>query len=230
MRLGLQKTSLIDFPGRVACVAFLPGCDLSCPFCHNPELAKPSGFPDAADDLIEWEEALAFLEKRKGVLGGIVFSGGEPLLSRELPRMVAAARALSYAVKIDTNGMRPDAVAKIDADFVALDLKTVPRRYAERIPGAPEDAEARIRATLGALRERGMPREMRTTLAPGFAEEEDLAEMGRLIEPGEDWVLQRFRPGRTLDPAWSTMPATSESEAERLLGAARSSCPQARIR
>lgn len=230
MRLGLQKTSLIDFPGRVACVAFLPGCNLSCPFCHNPELAKPAEYPSTTGDLIEWEEALAFLEKRKGVLEGIVFSGGEPLLSRELPGMIAVARSLSYVVKIDTNGMRPEAVGKIDADFFAVDLKTVPRRYAERIPGAPADAEARIKATLGVLRERGVPREIRTTLAPGFACEEDLAEMGSLIEPGEDWVLQRFRPGRTLDPAWSAMPPTSEADAERLLEAARSSCPQARLR
>jgi pyruvate formate lyase activating enzyme len=230
MKLGLQRTSLIDFPGKVSCVVFMPGCDLACAFCHNPELAKPGDHPGFLDSLLEKEEVLEFLEKRKGKLGGVVFSGGEPCLNHSLGELIALARGMSYAVKVDTNGMHPDVLAALDADFVSMDMKTSPKRYAELIPGAPGDAEARLLSCLGILRSRGINHEIRTTLAPGFADLHDIDDMSAIIERNETWMLQRFRPGKALDRAYADAEPFGEGKIEELLARARSSHTNVKLR
>jgi pyruvate formate lyase activating enzyme len=230
MKLGLQRTSLIDFPGKVSCVVFLPGCDLSCPFCHNPELAKPGEYPGFYDSLLEKEDVLEFLKKRRGVLGGVVFSGGEPCLTESLGRLIAMVRGLSYEVKVDTNGMHPEVLETLDADFVSMDMKTSPKRYPRVIPGSPPDAEARLSACLGILRSRGISHEVRTTLVPGFADLSDVDEMSALIGTDEDWMLQRFRPGKTMDAAYADVEPYSEAKIEELLARARSSHANVNLR
>jgi pyruvate formate lyase activating enzyme len=230
MKLGLQRTSLIDFPGMVSCVVFMPGCDLACPFCHNPELAKPGDHPGFLDSLLDEEDVLGFLEKRKGVLGGVVFSGGEPCLNPSLGDLIIEARGLSYAVKVDTNGMHPDVLATLDADFVSMDLKTSPKRYAERIPGSPADAEERLLSCLGILRSRGLPHEVRTTLAPGFADLSDIDDMSEAIERDESWMLQRFRPGKALETAYAEAEPYGEEKIKELLARARSSHAKTNLR
>ena len=126
---GLQKLTLLDFPGRTACTVFLAGCDLRCPFCHNADLLDGS-----AEVVMDDRDLLAFLEKRRGLLDGVAFTGGEPLLRRDLPALMEKIRALGYAVKLDTNGCHPDALAAVLdrglVDYIAMDIKNSPQRYA----------------------------------------------------------------------------------------------------
>ncbi len=125
MRIGLVKTSLVDFPAEVAAALFIRGCNLRCPYCHNPELVlgpEPPG-------LLDPEEVLAFLHRRKNVLGGVCVSGGEPLLHPELPEFLREIRHLGLKVKLDTTGTLPEALGRIEADYIAMDLKTVPEKY-----------------------------------------------------------------------------------------------------
>ena len=126
---GLQKMTLLDFPGRVACTVFLGGCDLRCPFCHNAELIDGTAKP-VMDDT----ELLAFLEKRKGLLDGVAFTGGEPTLRADLPDLLKKIKAMGYPIKLDTNGMHPDRLkALLDeglVDYVAMDIKNSPEKYA----------------------------------------------------------------------------------------------------
>ena len=126
---GLQKLTLLDYPGRVACTVFLGGCNFRCPFCHNSELLGPD-----ADTFMTAEELLAFLKSRTGILEGVCITGGEPTLQKDLPDLLRAIKDMGYAIKLDTNGYRPDALKALVAeglvDYVAMDVKNCPERYA----------------------------------------------------------------------------------------------------
>ena len=126
---GLQKMTLLDFPGKVACTVFLAGCNFRCPFCHNFEIVQ-----GAARPLMDEAALLAFLTRRRGLLDGVCISGGEPLLSAGLPELLRAAKGLGFAIKLDTNGTSPDALAALLGeglvDYVAMDFKNSPDRYA----------------------------------------------------------------------------------------------------
>jgi pyruvate formate lyase activating enzyme len=143
MNVGLLRTSLVNFPGRVCAAVFLPGCNLRCPFCHNGELAcasvvsGPKNADAEAPAYVTLDEVFTHLEKRRNVIGGLAISGGEPLLSSALKSLIDKARGLSLAVKIDTNGTLPDRLQAIlgdpllRPDMIAVDVKTVPARYGE---------------------------------------------------------------------------------------------------
>ena len=126
---GLQKMTLLDFPGKVACTVFLGGCNYRCPYCHNAELLDGKIEP-----LMSQEEFLAFLSKRKGLLDGVCISGGEPTLSAGLKELMAEIKAMGYAIKLDTNGSRPAVLKELAEanllDYVAMDIKNCPDRYA----------------------------------------------------------------------------------------------------
>ena len=121
---GFIKTTLVNYPGKVAAALFLPGCDLRCPYCHNPELVL-----NTADDLVDIEEILAYLEKRRGLLQGVCISGGEPLVHEDLGELAKAIKDMGYLLKIDTNGTFPDRILSLEPDFIAMDIKTVPEKY-----------------------------------------------------------------------------------------------------
>lgn len=136
MRIGgLQKVTLLDYPGKVACTVFLPGCNLRCPFCHNPALV----LPDRATGGLSTEELIAFLETRRGKLDGVCVTGGEPTLYEDLPAMLRQIRALGFAVKLDTNGTNPDMLEALAQegllDYAAMDIKNSPDRYTETCGG-----------------------------------------------------------------------------------------------
>ena len=126
---GLQKMTLLDYPGHVACTVFLNGCDWRCPFCHNYELAEGKS-PAVMDDT----ELLAFLAKRTGLLDGVAITGGEPCLYKELPDLFRRIRALGYGIKLDTNGLHPELLRELLdenlVDYVAMDIKNSPAKYA----------------------------------------------------------------------------------------------------
>ena len=126
---GLQKMTLLDYPGHVACTVFLGGCDLRCPYCHNYELAT-----GAVEPVMEEEEFFAFLKKRTGLLDGVAITGGEPCLHRDLPAFMRRIREMGFSVKLDTNGTHPAVLREILderlADYVAMDIKNSPVKYA----------------------------------------------------------------------------------------------------
>lgn len=210
---GFQGTSLLDFPGRVASLIFWGGCNLTCPFCHNPPLVlEPEAWPDLNRDAL-----LADLAGRASFIDGVVVTGGEPTLDPTLGEWLAAVKDLGLAVKLDTNGLRPDVLAELLGrgllDSLAIDLKTAPGRYGELHPGAvPVDRlAASIRLALAAP----VKVEFRTTCVPGLVDEAVLRELGQLVHGAPLWVLQQYHPAVALAPAWRELPPHAPSTLAR---------------
>lgn len=183
---GLQKMTLLDFPGRVACTVFLQGCNYRCPFCHNSEL-----LPGKAEPLMEMAAFLDFLKKRQGLLDGVCVSGGEPTLQPELPELLVRIKALGFAVKLDTNGSRPDVLKMLVnrglVDYVAMDVKNSPEAYARTVGLANiklDATEESLRFLIGS----SVDYELRTTLVEPLHDEASIREMGQWLAglvPGE---------------------------------------------
>jgi pyruvate formate lyase activating enzyme len=234
-RAAFIKTSLVDFPGRVASVLFLPGCDFRCPYCHNAGLvaAEAGAGTAGAEGLAPIEEFYSHLDRRATVLSGAVISGGEPLLHADAPAIAAEIRRRGLAVKLDTNGSFPDRIEAVGADYAALDLKTAPSAYSRVAPSMP-DAGDRALETLALLRrlsEAGkLEFEIRITCAPGVVEPEDIEELASALEAGDLVFLQPFRPGGCLDPEWDGIAPHSPSVMGALLDAVRKRAPRASIR
>lgn len=175
---GLQKMTLLDFPGKVACTVFLQGCNFRCPFCHNSQMLTGK-----AEPFMETESFFTFLKSRKGLLDGVCVSGGEPTLRPELPDFLSEIKALGFSVKLDTNGSRPeilkDLVRQGLVDYVAMDVKNSPARYAETV-GAHVDLSA-IAESLRFLIDGNIPHELRTTLVEPLHDTTSIEEMGQWI-------------------------------------------------
>ena len=163
---GLQKMTLLDFPGHVACTVFLGGCDMRCPFCHNAELLDMNA-PAMMDD----KELLKFLEGRQGLLEGVAITGGEPMLRKDLPDLLKAIKDLGFNVKVDTNGNHPDMLLKVVgeglADYIAMDIKNSPARYGETI-GLPSFDTSKISESITFLLDSPLDYEFRTTVVKEF--------------------------------------------------------------
>lgn len=194
-------TSLIEYPGRISSVVFFGGCNLYCPFCHNPELVRPDLLADEYS--LGEEEVIGLLSQRAGFVDGVCVTGGEPLLTPGLPAFLDRIRVeTGLQVKLDTNGTLPDRLA--DAlgfvDYVAMDLKAAPARYPEATGGKAVFGDILKSAEMV----RSLPRyEFRTTLVPGLVTAEDLPEMLSSIGRVRRFVLQRFRPGKTLSAEYA---------------------------
>ncbi len=179
---GLQKLTLLDYPGRVACTVFLGGCNFRCPFCHNSELLGAD-----AEEFMKAEELLAFLKSRVGILEGVCITGGEPTLQKDLPELLRAIKEMGYAVKLDTNGYRPDVLKALVeeglVDYVAMDVKNSPERYAITC-GIESDGFdlSRIEESMRFLMEGTVNYEFRTTVVKPLHDEEAIGAMG-------DWLL-----------------------------------------
>ena len=187
---GLQKMTLLDFPGKVACTVFLGGCDLRCPFCHNSDLIGGNA-PTLMDD----EGLLAFLKKRQGLLDGVAITGGEPLLRGDLKELIVKIRGLGFAVKLDTNGSHPGRLRELLGeklvDYVAMDIKNAPARYGETV-GIENLDLAPFRESVKLLMASGIPCEFRTTVVAEFHDEKSFEEIGQWVKGAERFYLQRF--------------------------------------
>jgi pyruvate formate lyase activating enzyme len=196
MICGLQKMTLLDFPGKIACTAFLGGCNFRCPFCHNSEL-----FTGKPEKLMEDDAFFAFLSKRKGLLDGVCVSGGEPTLYKDLPAFLGKIKELGFLVKLDTNGSRPEVLKTVVqaglVDYVAMDIKNSPAGYPETIGLKKADMDA-VAESAAFLMEGNIGYEFRTTVVKQLHSEESIEEMGRWLSslvPGkkpEKLFLQSF--------------------------------------
>ncbi len=200
---GLQKFTTLDYPGKIAAAVFTLGCNFRCPFCHNPELlsGKKGGITPGA--------VLFFLEERQEQLQGVCISGGEPTLQSDLLDFIRKIKRLGYAVKLDTNGARPEVVAALleaqAVDYFAIDVKTDFKRYGQVSP-IPEVGE-RVKTSIKAIHRAGVPLELRTTMAPGVVREQDfdaiIADLGEeLLASLVRFNLQQFRPQKCLHKAF----------------------------
>ncbi len=223
--LGLLKTTLVDYPGIVAATVFTAGCNLRCPYCHNPELVPGP----APDDFLPMDEIFAFLERRRNVLGGVCITGGEPLVHLWLPYFAERVRALGLKVKLDTNGLFPDRIAAVQADFIAMDIKTAPERYAV-VGAATEGVADRIRESVSVIRGTAADYEFRTTVIEPIVTEDDVRSIVGLLDPGEHYTLAAFRPGKTLDPDFADLTAPSSSLLARYAEIARERGIEVRVR
>ncbi|MBQ3549135.1 MAG: anaerobic ribonucleoside-triphosphate reductase activating protein [Oscillospiraceae bacterium] len=186
---GLQKLTLLDFPGRVACTVFLGGCDFRCPFCHNSTLI--AGGEAVMDDAA----LLSFLKKRQGLLDGVAFTGGEPLLRRDLAPLLREIRALGFEVKMDTNGNHPDVLKALVGegliDYVAMDIKNSPEKYAVTIGLEQFDISA-VEESLAFLKTGTVDYELRTTAVAEYHTDEDFRAIARWIEGADHYFIQCY--------------------------------------
>lgn len=197
---GLQKTTLLDYPGHVAATIFLGGCNFRCPFCHNSELLDMNTPP-----LFTPEEILAFLKKRRNILEGVCITGGEPTLHAEaLAVFLTAIKELGLLVKLDTNGNRPDVMIDLAArnliDYVAVDIKAAPAHY-PRVCGAPKFSSALIEKSIVWLKTAAISYELRTTAVKGLHDLEDFRQIGPWIDGCLHYYIQNYiASDRVLQP------------------------------
>ncbi|MDI3546549.1 MAG: pyruvate formate lyase activating enzyme [Halanaerobiales bacterium] len=201
---GFQKTSLIEYPGKIVSVIFTQGCNLKCPYCHNSELIsleskKGTYFP--VDNL------LSFLQKRKGLIDGISITGGEPTLQPDLIELAREIKAFGLRIKLDTNGTNPAILKRLIVnnllDYIAMDVKAPLSKY-EVITGRGKLSD-QIKQSIELIKEAGTGQagieyEFRTTVVPGLHEIDDIKQIGLMIRSGAKYYLQNFRPVNTLDP------------------------------
>ncbi len=213
---GLQRLTLSDFPGRVAAVAFTAGCNFRCAYCHNPALVAC----DRGVDSYTARDVLNLLDRRRGKLDGLVISGGEPTLQRALIPFVRQVKRRGLAVKLDTNGSRPEVLGRLLdeglVDYVAMDVKAPLARY-EAVAGAREAARSVGRSIERVLCS-AVDHEFRTTVVRPLLASDDVIEIGCLLYGSARYVLQSFVPGTTLDPA---LPDTASAFSTEEMGALR---------
>ena len=197
---GLQKLTLIDFPGRIAATVFLIGCDFRCPWCYSSELVLPEKIKKQPRVLER--EFFNFLKKRKGFLEGLVLCGGEPTIHKDLPNFIRKIKKLGYLVKLDTNGSNPKMLKKLIenklVDYVAMDIKAPPEKY-NKSAGVKLDIK-KIQKSIDILKEGRVDYEFRSTILSRFHTKEDVINMAKWIKGTKKYYLQNFRPEKTIDP------------------------------
>lgn len=201
---GVTKLTLIDFPDKTACIIFTAGCNFRCGYCHNPEFVLPERLKEIAPGFIPEEAMLNFLQKRQGMLEGVVITGGEPTLHPDLEAFIRKVHALGYAVKLDTNGNRPDVLRRLIEegllDYVAMDFKIDHARYPDLV--GPGGIPGKVRESFDLLKEGRVPYEFRTTLVREIHTDEVLRDMKRELGGAVRYFLQTFRPGVVLHPSF----------------------------
>ena len=193
---GLQKLTLLDYPGRTACTVFLSGCNFRCPFCHNAPLLTA-----ADEDGMDEDDLLAFLKKRQGLLDGVAVTGGEPLLRPDLPQLLEKIKALGYVIKLDTNGAFPERLEAVVcaglADYVAMDIKNSPARYAETAGTAELDL-APIDKSVSFLLRGTVDYEFRTTAVAELHDDTSFLKLGDWLAGAKRYYIQCFQPCETV--------------------------------
>ena len=224
---GIQKLTLLDFPGHTACTVFTGGCDFRCPFCHNAALVLR--VPE--QPVVPEEELFSLLNKRKGLLDGVCITGGEPTLQPDLLSFMGRIKDLGFLVKLDTNGTRPqvirEALERGIADKVAIDIKTSPGRYPV-VAGVPGIDMGPIEESVSLLMAQPGRYEFRTTVVRELHSPEDFEAIGRWIAGAEEYYLQGFKDSG--DIVGEGCSACTKEEMEAMLLAVRPYVPAAQLR
>lgn len=207
---GLQKYTLIDYPGKISAIVFTMGCNFRCPYCHNPELVDETGA------LIDEDEVFAFLDRRRTLLDAVTISGGEPTIHDDLIPFMEKIKALGFLIKLDTNGTNPDVIREIQekqlADYFAMDIKGPLCAY-EQTVARPVDTDA-IRTSINLLIHGKTPYEFRTTVVKSLLSPADLQAIGDDIRGAQTYYLQKFVPTKTLNPAFIRKTTYTDTEFE----------------
>ena len=224
---GLQKMTLLDFPGKVACTVFTGGCNFRCPFCHTALLVTE--LPENPDYTVD--EILAFLKKRSGLLDGVAITGGEPLINPDIGDFIRSIRRLGYSVKLDTNGSYPDRLKSLVAegliDYVAMDIKNCREKYAETV-GLKSLELSRIEESVDFLKSGAVDYEFRTTVVKEFHTVEDIRSAAEWIKGAKRYFLQNFvDSGNLIDSSMSGVDKSVMLEMQR---AAADFVPKTEIR
>jgi pyruvate formate lyase activating enzyme len=210
---GFEKASLIDYPGKVCAIVFLPNCNFKCPYCQNPDLINK---PDKLTNVSE-QEIFSVLKDRGKWLDAVCITGGEPCLHVGLPGLCRRVKEAGFLVKVDTNGCNPRMIQKLLdeklVDYLAMDIKGPIDRYAE-IANAPVDL-MKIEQSAGIVKSGGVDYEFRTTVLPKLVTEQDLINMGKWLAGSKRFAIQQFRPMKTLDPSYQKEQQYTKQELER---------------
>lgn len=188
---GIQKLTLLDYPGKTACTIFTGGCDFRCPFCHNSELVLA---PNDVESISE-DEVRTFLKKRRSLLDGVCITGGEPTLQKGLMEFIEELKDLGYAVKLDTNGYEPEKLKRIIdsgmVDYIAMDIKSSPKNYT-LVSGIENLDFSKIERSVELIRTSGIEHEFRTTVVKQLHSRQDFGEIGRWLKGEKRYFLQQF--------------------------------------
>ncbi len=226
---GIQKLTLLDYPGTVACTVFTAGCNFRCPFCHNAMLVLPE---QITQDCLTDDEVFDFLRKRRGVLDGVAVTGGEPLLHKDMPDFLARVKELGYKIKLDTNGSNPDLLREIVekklVDRVAMDIKNAPEKYAETI-GFEHFDLGPVEESKNFLLAGNMDYEFRTTVVRGIHTEESLIGAAKWIQGAGEYYLQQFKDSGNL-VLGEGLSAYDEKQMHALADAVREYVPAVEVR
>lgn len=214
MRIGgLEKMSLIDFPDTIACIVYTIGCNFACPYCHNPELVN-----DTCDREYSTQEIFDFLEKRKGLLDGVVITGGEPTLHDDLLEFISEIKKRGFKVKLDSNGTNPKmlkkAIERKLVDYIAMDIKS-PLEVYHKTVARPVDTQA-IRESIKILMENNVPYEFRTTIIKSLLSFDDIEKIAQEIKGAKKYYLQKFVPTKILNPQFKKKVTYTDEEFSEL--------------
>ncbi len=223
---GLQKITLLDFPGCVACTVFTSGCNFRCPYCHNAPLVDKLPEDELSDD----SEVFELLGKRRGVLDGVAITGGEPLMQNDIKDFIVRVKSMGFKVKLDTNGSFPERLKELISegllDYIAMDIKAPLERYKE-VAGNGAVAD-KIKESIDIIKSSGVPYEFRTTVVKELHSESDFEAVGKLIEGADKYYIQCFKDsGNILHDGLS---APSKAELQKYLTAAKKYVPSAQLR
>lgn len=216
---GMIKQSLVDYPGEIVSVLFSRGCNLRCPFCHNPDLLIKPRLVAPPVDIVE---VLEFMQQRKGFLDGVVFSGGEPTLNEDLVTDIRSVKGLGLLVKLDTNGTNTSMIELLLRegllDYVAMDIKAPVeyKKYREACERLSPENFFNIRSSILLLKGAGIDVEFRTTVVPALHTPEDIVAIARFIEGAQRYTLQQFNPRITLEPGYGRVVPYSKVEMQDL--------------
>ncbi len=192
---GLQKLTLLDFPGRTACTVFTAGCNLRCPFCHNASLVTDIDLQNKNRNIITEDEFFAFLAKRRGILDGVCVTGGEPLLQKDIKEFLIKIKKDGFLVKLDTNGFMPSRLKALISeglvDYIAMDIKNSPAKYAATC-GVGTTNFTDINESIAVIIKSGVEYEFRTTAVEEFHEIPDFYAMAELIKGAKKYYIQNF--------------------------------------
>ncbi len=211
---GFEKCTLIDFPGKIACMVYTIGCPFRCPYCHNPELVD-----ETASVFFDEQEIIYFLETRKGLLDGVVITGGEPSMHGDnLISFIKKIKKIGFLVKLDTNGVAPLFLQRVIAekliDYIAMDIKAPFSKYSE-VVGRPVYIDA-IKKSISCIMQSGIPYEFRTTLVKSQLSFGDIKEIGESLEGAQMYYLQKFIPTKILNPQFLRKTSYSDDELKEL--------------